>query len=440
MDEGQRAESRQDGQRGEGRTKVLLSEGSSTSARETLYGLGRSCLVDIVDPSPWCQCRFSSFVRRWHRCPKLAKDPLGYLTFVADLLRRRRYDVLFPAHEQVYLFAKYRDVLGRYVGLAVPEFDALRRLQSKADFARLMDELGLPGPETHVARSEREVETVARFPCYLKLAHGTASLSVKLVHGRDDLREALEHFKSENAWEEGAEIVIQQPAHGSQAVVNAVFQDGRLLGAHCVELLATGIGGGPTLRVGVSHPVVVDHVRRLGAYLNWNGALFLDYFYDGTTGRPQYIEANPRIGETANALLSGVNLCELVVQVSLGGRVEAVGPGKIGIKSHTGFIILLADAYNGANRRQLIRRLCETWAGKGIFGSGLNEMMRLREDWGSAIPAAATTLGVLFSPQSARRLSKNTVDNYSLPQSAVTVIDRLPADALDASPGDWKQS
>ena len=53
----------------------------------------------------------------------------------------------------------------------------------------------------------------------------------------------------------------------------------------------------------------------------------LDYLYDMANGRPAYIDANPRIGETVNATLSGLNLCELLVQVSRGGAVAPPGNG-----------------------------------------------------------------------------------------------------------------
>jgi len=421
--------------RSESRLKILLSEGSSNSARQTLYGLGRDCVVDIADPSPWCQCRFSRLVRRWHRCPIMAEDPRGYMEFVADLLGREQYDVLFPTHDQVYVFSKFRDVLSRHVGLALPEFEAMRRLQSKAEFARLLEELALPAPPTHVVRSEEELRSLACFPCYVKLAHSTASHGVRLVRDPNELREAIDLFKSIGLWSDRADIVVQQPAQGRQSEVSAVFQEGRLVAAACAEVLETGIGGGPNLRISASHPEVVEHVRRLGAYLNWHGAMVLEYLYDRATGQPQYYEANPRIGESCHALVTGVNLCELVVQISLGHHVDEVPPGRIGVKTHNGFIILLADAYNGANRRQLIRRLWRNWTGKGDYETSVSEMTRPRDDWGSLIPAAAVITRLLVAPRSAWRLSRNTVDNYSLSPSAVSAVDALPDDVLADSLG-----
>jgi predicted ATP-grasp superfamily ATP-dependent carboligase len=412
------------------RPRILLSEGSSTSARQALYGLGRRYVIHVLDPSPWCQCRFSRLVNKWHRCPPIGRDPAGYLARVLELLRRERFDVLFPTHEQVFLFAKYRDQLRRYTHLAVPDFSAVAHLQSKAEFARLLAELQLPAPVTIIARSAADLASRGCFPGYLKLAHSTASLGVQLVSSPREARELLQRFAAHGAWSEGTEFVFQKPAEGRQAVVNAVFQEGRLVAAHCTTILATGIGGGPAFREGAAHAVVVEHVRRLGSHLHWHGPLALEYFYDEATGKPQYVEANPRIGETANALLSGANLCELVVRVALGRPVQPLPPGRSRVKSHTGFIVLLADAYNGASRRRLLRRLWHGWTGTDAYAGSESEMTRPGSDWGSLIPAVAASMQVLAWPRSARRLSTRTVDNYSLPQTAVATIEGLPENAL----------
>ena len=134
----------------------------------------------------------------------------------------------------------------------------------------------------------------------------------------------------------------------------------------------------------------------------------LDYFYDHSLDRPEYIEANPRIGETVNANLCGVNLCEMVVQVSLGNQLKEVAPGEVGVKSHADFIALLAHAYNGANRKQLLLQLHQHWTRQGIFEFE-SELTRPREDWGSLIPATAVSMRLLAFPRSARQLSQKTV-------------------------------
>lgn len=408
------------------RIKILLSEGSSNSARQALYGLGRKYSIDIVDPSPWCQCRYSSLVHRWYRCPSAAKDPAAYIACIVELLKRNQYDVLFPTHEQVYVFSRFRDVLGKRVGLAVPPFESLRRLQSKAEFTRLMSELALPIPGCRIVSSHQDVASHDQFPCYLKLVHSTASLGVKRAENREHMIAGLSEFERAGMWSEGNEILIQQPARGRQSEVNAAFQHGRLVAASCLDVLSMGIGGGPAQRVSADHVGVIDHVRKLGRHLQWHGPMVLEYFFDTETAKPQYIEANPRIGESFNSQLSGANICEIVTRISLGENLETLMIGKSGARTHNGFILLIADAYNGANRRQLLKRLWDGWTGRGIYADFESEMTRPHEDWGSLIPATVVTLGLLANPRSAIRLTQNTVANYSLPQNAASIIEGLP--------------
>ena len=53
-----------------GPVRVLMSEGSSLSARESLTGLGRAGFhVEAVDGNPLCLARFSKFCRRLHAAP-----------------------------------------------------------------------------------------------------------------------------------------------------------------------------------------------------------------------------------------------------------------------------------------------------------------------------------------------------------------------------------
>ena len=418
----------------ETRLKVLLSEGSSTSARQTLYALGRRYIVDLMDPAPLCQCRFSRFVRSWHRCPSFSKAPAAHLEFLTDLVRKNQYDVLLPTHEQVYLLSRFRDRLSRHVGLAVPEFGALKRMQSKAEFVRVMEEMGLPIPPTTIVRSAKQLRRKWDFPCYLKLAHSTAGNGVRLVRDPEHLRQVVDEFTRAGLLDENTEVVVQQPAEGTLSVVQAVFQHGELLGAHCAEALRIGIGGGLMARVSASHPVVVEQVRRLGRYLGWHGAIFLEYFYDATTREPRYIEANPRIGETVNAILSGLNLCEMLVSVSLGGKVIPAGPSKVGVRSHCGFLLLLAAGLEGANRRDLAKELWRAWTRRDYYENSRNEITRPGEDWQSLIPAMAVSVQLFASPRAAHRIVNKTVDNYCLSEAAVRKILALPNDCAGEEP------
>ena len=232
--------------------RVLMSEGSSLSARESLTGLGRAGFhVEVVDANPLCLARFSRFCRRLHPAPRFGLDPGGYLERVAALLAGGRFDVLYPAHEQAFLFARFRERLSPLAGLAAPDFEAFARLQSKVSFAALLDELALPAPATEIVRSEDALRRAAASPpVYVKAAFGTATQGVFLVHSPGQLARAVEALRP--TLEEG--VVVQAVAKGRLARMLGVFDDGRLVGFHANRQVEAGVGGGDLVKRSIAAP------------------------------------------------------------------------------------------------------------------------------------------------------------------------------------------
>jgi predicted ATP-grasp superfamily ATP-dependent carboligase len=418
--------------------KILLTEGSSLSARQLLYALGPRHRIDILDPSPLCQCRFSRFVRRWYRCPSFADEPCAFLSFLGGRLKAGQYDVLLPPHEETYLLSRVRDALARRVALALPEFDSVTQLFSKLNFLRLLQELQLPHPEAAVVTDREELERWSDFPRFVKLDAGTAGQGVQLVHDQAELRAAVRQFEEYDVWSDGTPLLLQRVASGRQSVARAVFRDGEIVAVDMNEMRLRGVGGSAVARQSCYHPVVVDHLRRLGERLRWHGPLSLDFFFDESTDTPAYIDANPRIGDTANATLSGVNLCEAVVDVALGATIPVQSTIRNpqsaipALRSHQGFLILMSRAVEGAGRRELARELWRQWRGTGLYENSLEEMTRPREDWLSIVPFAWVAGQLLVSPARAAKLVRNTVERYALTGAAARRIAAMPIDELVA--------
>ena len=298
--------------------RILLSEGSSLSARQAISALGPTgAWIEICDPDRLCLGRFSRFVRAWHRCPAWNVDPAGYFRFLVERLDAGHYDVLLVVHDQAFLLARFRDDLRQRVGLALPEFASLERLQSKAEFIRVLDELNLPHPPTLVVRTRSDLIASSKPPCYIKLSYATAGRGVWLVNNRAELSSVADRLATQGGLDGNHEVLVQQPAPGRLRVLQAVFQHGRLIGAHCSQARAQGVGGSACARESVLDPQALEHLSALGVHLNWHGGLCMDYIYDTYTCHIYYIDANPRPGEPLNACLSGLNLSELLVRVSL---------------------------------------------------------------------------------------------------------------------------
>jgi predicted ATP-grasp superfamily ATP-dependent carboligase len=405
--------------------RILLTEGSSLSARQTITALGQcGYTLDICDPNPLCISRFSRFVRHYSRCPVAGTDPLGYLEFVLRHLGRNHYDVLLPVHEQAFLFAKVRDRLPDGVHTALAPFDAFLEVQGKVAFARLMQRLSLPQPTTHIVRSRAELELLDHFPCYLKTDYGTAGQGIWRVTDKGERDRAALTLEQQGLLGGTHEIVVQQETSGTLCQAQAVFTHGHLLAAHCTQTRGVSVGGGHAARMGVDHPPVRDHLVTLGQALKWHGPLALDYLFDEATGTPTYIECNPRLVEPMNATLSGVNLADLTVRVALGEEGASAAPrsGQPGIRSHSLMALLLGVANHGASRWEVLHTIAEDMRGRGIFAQSKEDLTPLGSDPLSLIPLGVVTVQLLLRPRAAHHIATGAVNAYSLTAATVETI------------------
>src|SRR4051794_18951736 len=130
--------------------RVLLSDGSGLTARQAATLLaGRGHEVESLAAESLPLTRLTRHVRRVHRVPAYGVDPWGWLDAVLDLLDRGRYDVLLPTQEQAALLSREAAaVRKRGVGLAVPPWESLLRVQDKAAAYATLDAMGLAQPPT----------------------------------------------------------------------------------------------------------------------------------------------------------------------------------------------------------------------------------------------------------------------------------------------------
>jgi len=356
-------------------------------------------------------------------------DPLGYLEFVLNHLTHVCYDVLLPVHEQSFLFSKVRDRIPDGVRVALANFDAFLQVQGKVAFARLMDRLSLPQPPTHIIRTQAELETIERFPSYIKTDYSTAGQGVWRVTNRierDQVSLELEHI---GLLDGTREIVVQAEAIGALCQVQAVFAHGHLLAFHCTQTRGVSVGGGHAARMGVDHPLVWEHLVTLGQFLDWHGPLALDYLFDNTTGHPSYIECNPRLVEPMNATLSGVNLADLTVRVALDEMEDTSKTqcGHPGLRSHSLMALLLGVADHGGSRRELLRTIVEDIRERGTFARSKEDLTPVRVDPPSLIPLCVVSGQLLLNPHAAHHIATGAINAYSLTDKTVETIMSLDA-------------
>jgi predicted ATP-grasp superfamily ATP-dependent carboligase len=402
--------------------RVLVSEGSSTSAREAITILGLSGhLVEVCDPTPYCLARFSRFVQKFHRCPGLRDDPAGFLRFIEALLAAQHFDVLLPTHEQGLLFARVRQRLQDRVGLALPSFENYRTAHSKAGFSRLLDELGLPQPATRIVKSEGELRDAIRFPAVVKTSVGTASRGVWFMRSEADLADVLQDLNSNGAFAD--EVLVQNFVAGATEKAQGVFCRGELLGFHAYRQIAGGAGGGEAIKQSVKRPAVRAHLATIGAKLSWHGALSVDYILpdDGVT--PFYIDCNPRLVEPMSGYLAGIDLVGLLLAVSQGETPAAAPESREGVRTHLAMQALLGCASRGGSRRDLVRECWRLLTGSRPYAESTEELTPVRLDWLSFAPLATIAISLLVFPKLATALAKKGWGAHLLDIGSIRLIE-----------------
>jgi predicted ATP-grasp superfamily ATP-dependent carboligase len=409
--------------------RVLLSEGSSTSAREAITILGLSGHhVEVCDPSPWCVARFSRFVRKFHRCPPLRTDPAGYLAFVERLLSAGNFDVLLPTHEQGFLFARVRQRLEGRIGLALPSFDNYRTAHSKAGFSRLLDRLGLPQPRTEIVKSVPALRDAIRFPAVVKTSVGTASRGIWFVRHAGDLEDALRDLgvalrdlESSDAFAD--EVLVQDLIAGTTEKAQSVFCHGEMIGFHAYRQVAAGVGGGEAVKESVSRPLMRGLVEKVGEALDWHGALSVDYIMPLDDATPLLIDCNPRLVEPMSAFRSGSDLVGLLLRLSRGETPSALTAGRDGVRTHLAMQALLGAASRGATRGDLVRECALLAAAGGPYAGSSEELTPVGLDWLSAVPLVITAAVLLASPAFAIRLARGGFGAHLLNVGSIRMIE-----------------
>ncbi|MGQ0680874.1 hypothetical protein [Bradyrhizobium sp.] len=403
--------------------RILIPEGSSTSAREVITILGLAGHhVEVCDPSPWCVSRYSRFVRKFHRCPGLRRDPAGFLAFVESLIASGRFDVLLPTHEQGLLFAKVQDRLQGRIAVALPSFESYRTAHSKAGFSRLLARLDLPQPPTRILTSQSEPRGATRFPAVVKASVGTASRGIHFVHNESELASALHAIDAGGAFDE---VLVQDRVAGATEKAQAVFCRGRLVGFHAYRQVAPGVGGGEAVKQSVRRPLVASYLEKLGAELAWHGGLSVDYIMPDDGGAPLLIDCNPRLVEPFNAWAAGTDLVAQLLRVSLGEAPAPLAESRDGVLTHLAMQALLGLAAHGGSRVAIAREFGRILDHSGPYAASIEELTPLAHDRLGAVPLLMTLALLLASPSSAAKLARGGFGEHLLDVRSIREIERL---------------
>lgn len=400
------------------RARVLLTEGSSLTSRETLTAL-RSCGLDadVLFCASLPLARFSRWRGRLLRVPNANADPLAYLEQLVSLVDEGGYIAVLPTHEQAWLLAEGRraGLVPDRVPLALASAEAFARVQGKIAFAELLDELDVPQPAWRpIATGDAGTAGDATLPdlplpFWVKADFGTAGRSTRRVHDAETFRRTVAALSAS-----GARLMAQAEAPGTYSQVAGLFDRGRLVASHTTVQTGVGAGNSAAARLSVDFPLARKHLALVGERIGWHGPLTLDFMH--VAGHPRYLECNPRMIEPGNAERAGVNFPALLTELSRGAAFD--GPplvGAPGVRTRSRQALLLGAAERSGTRRAVFEALVRP-------APGIEVLTPVRADPPSIVPLAAVAARLLANPRSVAAIAADAVGAYSVEPAAIERI------------------
>ncbi len=344
-------------------------------------------------------------------------------------MRRYRYDLLLPTQEQVTVLS-WATGTTKLDGVRtiVPHFESLRAVQDKIAARSTLESLGIVQPPSTVLRDLDQLRSWNEFPVFIKTPIGTATSGVRRVDDRDDLAALIRDWSMTSAFGAGGDgVLAQAPAEGPLAMLQGVFDRGRLIAFHANLRTREGARGGASHKRSVVQPDARTAVETLGRGLSWHGALSADVIL--TSDGPVVIDVNPRLVEPGNALRAGVDLVDAMLDAAFGREAALRGTGRPDVKTHQLLLAILGAAQH-RGRRGIVDELLGAVRHSGEYADSSEELTPIAHDWWAALPCVAAAAATLVKPTAWEWFSSGSVANYAIsPEGWRSICSRArPAD------------
>lgn len=270
--------------------------------------------------------------------PSPVSKPAEFKTFMFELIKKEKFDVVFPVmNDTVLFFSKYKDELSQYTKIPLVEYDKMILAMNKANTLKLAEKLNIPVPKTYYPEDIKELKeilTELTFPIILKAKNSFGSQGVRLCHSKKKLIWSFMALSKTY----GAPLVQEYIPDGGEAIgVSCLFDyqhQEKAVFSHR-RLRQYPIRGGPsTLRESIKHPQAEALALKLLHKIGWFGVAMVEFKVDPRDNQPKLMEINPRFwGSLSLALFAGMDFPYLLYQLVTKGKVKRIKNYKVGIRS-----------------------------------------------------------------------------------------------------------
>ncbi|MDX8430561.1 MAG: ATP-grasp domain-containing protein [Candidatus Algichlamydia australiensis] len=246
--------------------------------------------VMVAETSKKHLCRFSNAVERSFVVPAPIYSSKHFTNAIIELVKCHQIDVIVPMCEEVFFLAERHSDISSICTLLCDPLSKLEPLHNKEKFIKLLENIGLPFPETVLLTSKNAVKSAAERwkKTVFKPVYSRFARQVVICEGENTAKaESIIPTKSQ-PW------IAQEFIEGRRLCSYGFARNGKLL-AHVtypVEYCVGETGSALAFR-SIEHSLSFQFVQNLVKFLNFTGQISLDFIerHDGTLVA---IECNPR--------------------------------------------------------------------------------------------------------------------------------------------------
>ena len=93
--------------------------------------------------------------------PSPVSQPAEFKTFMFELIRKEKFDVVFPVmNDTVLFFSKYKKMLSQYTKIPLVDYDKMILAINKANTLKLAEKLKIPIPKTYYPEDIKELKEI----------------------------------------------------------------------------------------------------------------------------------------------------------------------------------------------------------------------------------------------------------------------------------------
>jgi predicted ATP-grasp superfamily ATP-dependent carboligase len=324
---------------------ALIANAKSEPALAVIRSLGRKG-IEITGATDYSSDfpMFSRYCRKKILLRTNSDDIESFTDELLQIVKNNHFDVFIPIMKQDLLFAlaKRKNDFEKYTRLALATFEHLSLLTNKEKVSSLLDELGFSGPQTYVADSMSDFDTIQReasFPLFIKPSQGEGSRGVKIIADPKELANSYHDIKT--IW---GPVFIQELIHGAKyAAVFLLNKKSEAVRFFVQRVIRDyPISGGPACCMeSVEYAPIYEIGMTLLKKINYTGIVEIEFIIDAKDGKPKIIDINPRFyGSVQCAVSSGVDFPLAVFNMEMNGDIEKDLSYKVGVVSRH---LLFAD-------------------------------------------------------------------------------------------------